>query len=281
MVTTVLSSDSFAKAFASTANLASRPSFELQFNNLQNAVIDRLNKKIQEAAADSGLRNNIDVFLLNEEKKLTRFQNALSDFTFDNGRNINAVGELARQLGNLSAALDVNDTTAFNNVLATINDVVSKTVVTEGTTVGIFSSDGISQLRRDGLLNFDNGGTITRATSRDDFANDAAANAAITSALEKVSQIATALLAKAEGAELLRQRTEKNLNATILQIQAAQVAQDAEKANEIAKLKEEYSQLLNAISLAFESSQALTEQLSAKLFSPNDVPAGSAVNILL
>lgn len=277
----ILSTDSFAKSFGLLGAQAGRPNFELQFNNLQNAIIDRLNTKVDEVTADSELVNRVDVFLANEEKKLVRFQNSLTDFTFENGRNINAIGELARQLDDLSTALDGGDTEAFNEILTTINNTVSKTTATNGINVGIFISDGISELRRDGLLKFDNAGTATQATSFADFADTAEANSAITAALQKVSQIANVLVLKAEGAEVLRQRTDKNLSATILQIQSAQIAEDAEKAAEIAKLKEEYGQLLNAISLAFETSQALADQLAAKLFTPDDVPAGSAVNILL
>lgn len=277
----ILSGSSFAKTFASTQLQASRPNFEIQFNNLQNAIIDRLNDKVVAAQADSELENQIDVFLLAEEKKLLRFENDLAGFAFNNGRNINAVGELARQLTDLGDALDGGDTDTFDNVLSKINEIVSKTTVTNGISVGIYISDGIENIRRDGLLTFDDGGTETKATSFSDFADNAEAEAAITSALAEVSKIAEVLLLKAEGAEVLREKTAANLNSTILQIQAAQVAEEAVKAAEIGKLRDEYAQLLNTLSLAFESSQAISDSLATALFSPNAVPAGSAVNILL
>jgi hypothetical protein len=277
----ILSGVSFAQSFASTRLAAARPNFELQFNNLQNSIIDRLNEKINEAQKDSKLNNQIDVFLLAQEKKLTRFQSDLDLFTFNNARNINAVGELARRLDDLSTALGNGDTAAFDKTLSEVSDIIGNTVVTNGTTIGIYISDGIETLRRDGLLQYDNAGTSTKATAYSDFADQAEAEAAIASAIEKVGQISDVLLYKAEGAEVLRQKTATNLNSTLLQIQAAQTAVEAEKAAEIAKLRDEYAQLLNAISLAFESSQALSEQLSAKLFSPDSVPPGSAVNILL
>ena len=277
----ILSGVSFAQSFASTRLAAGRPNFELQFNNLQNSIIDRLNEKINEAQKDSKLNNQIDVFLLAQEKKLTRFQSDLDLFTFNNARNINAVGELARRLDDLSTAIGNGDTAAFDRTLSEVSDIIGNTVVTNGTTIGIYISDGIEALRRDGLLQYDNAGTSTKATAYSDFADQAEAEAAIASAIEKIGQISDVLLYKAEGAEVLRQKTVTNLNSTLLQIQAAQTAVEAEKAAEIAKLRNEYAQLLNAISLAFESSQALSEQLSAKLFSPDAVPPGSAVNILL
>ena len=82
-------------------------------------------------------------------------------------------------------------------------------------------------------------------------------------------------------AENIRENTAKNIRATILQIEAARIAEQADKANEVAKIREEYGQLLNALSLAFESSQVFADQLGQKLFDPNAVPAGSVVNILL
>ncbi len=277
----IISGVPFAKAFASIATQSQRPNFELQFNNLQNALIDRLNKKIDEANEDLELENNIDVFLRNKEKELVRFHNSLQDFTFDNSRNINAVGELASQLDNLSTALDAGDTETFDQILAKINQIVGNTKVTNGYTVGIYISDGIHEIRRDGLLQFDNGGTAEKASKYSDFANDSEINVSITSALAKLSTSAEILLLKGEAVEGLRKRTSTNLNSTILQIQAAQTANKAAKAEEIAKLRDEYSQLLNVISLAFETSNTLANELSSTLFSPNKVPPGSTVNLFL
>ena len=97
----------------------------------------------------------------------------------------------------------------------------------------------------------------------------------------QIANIASVLLLKAEGAENIRENTDKNLKSTILQIEATLIADQADKANEIAKIRDEYGQLLNALSLAFETSQTFADQLGQRLFDPNAVPAGSAVNILL
>lgn len=277
----ILSLNSFARTFAATASQVARPNFELQFNNLQNTIIDRLNAEVEEARAESEIVNRVDVFLIKAEKDLIRFQNGIDKFAFDNGRNINAAGELARQLDTLSIALTADDTDSFNKALTTINSVISKTTATNGISVGIYIDDGVTELRRNGLVKFDNAGTATQATSRADFADDAEAAAAIDAALAQITQVADVLVLKAEAAEGLSQRTSTSLNATVLQIQATLIANDAEKAEEIAKLQADYAQLLNGISLAFEVSQALADRLAAQLFNPNAVPAGSAVNILL
>jgi len=277
----IFSSDNFAKGFSALGVAAARPQFELQFNQMQNTIIEQLNAKVEEAQADSGLTNNIDAFLLRTEKKLVKFQNNLTDFTFDNNRNINATGELARRVELLDSALAADDFAAFDAELKVVNDTISKTTVTNGTTAGIFISDGIENIRRQGLLSITSGGTPTKASQYTDFADKAEAQAAVDGAKDELAKIAQVLLLKAESAEKLRTNTETKLSATVLQIQAAQIADDAEKAAEVGKVREQYAQLLNAVSLSFEVSFGMADQLAANLFSPNSTPAGSSVNILL
>ena len=69
-ITNLFSTQNFAKSMADNAMAAHSPTFELQFNNLQNTIIDRLNEKIQDAQDESKLQNTIDPFLAEEEKKL-------------------------------------------------------------------------------------------------------------------------------------------------------------------------------------------------------------------
>ena len=278
----IFSRDSFAHGFANTAIISNRPRFELAFNALQNTIIDRLNDKITEVTADDGIVNDIDPFLVSSQKRLQRFQADLNHFIFDNSRNINAAGGLAQRLDSLQTALEADNTDDFNAILDKINQAVGHTHVSNGTTVGIYIDDGITKLRREGLVSTTDGdGTTVAATARSDFADDAAAQAAIDAAELQIANIASVLLLKAEGAENVREHSAKNLRATILQIKAARIAEQTDKANEVAKIREEYAQLLNSLSLAFESSQVVADQLGQKLFDPNAVPAGSAVNILL
>ena len=278
----IFTGHSFARGFANSATISGRPRFELAFNILQNTIIDRLNNKVKEATADDGLVNNIDPFLVSSQKRLQRFKGDLDRFIFDNSRNVNATGGLAQRLDRLQTALDNDNTDAFNAVLGEINQVVGNTHISNGIPIGIYIDDGVTKLRREGFLSTsDDDGTKVAATARSDFADDAAAQAAIDSAELNIANIASVLLLKAEAAENIRTNTESNLKSTILQIEATRIADQTEKANELAKIREEYSQLLNSLSLAFESSQAVADQLGQNLFDPNSVPPGSAVNILL
>ena len=273
-------SNNIAQSLVRNATLAARPNFELQFNQLQNAVIDRLNKTIKEVSADDGLvKGKVDTHLLNEEKRLTRFGGNVDNFIFDNSRNINGVNGLIGQLTELSTALTNNDTTKFNSVLTKINETLGKLHLSNGIAVGIVIPDGIHEIRRDGLISFDNAGTTTKATSRSDFADDAAASAAILTAQTKAARILETLVFKAEGALVVQEKSAKNLNATLLEIQAALVAGEADKAIAIGKVRDQYAQLLNTLSLAFESNQALTDKLATGLFEDPSFDSKSVVSI--
>lgn len=270
----ILSGRSFAAGFGGLANSAARPNFELQFNVLQNAIIERINKDI-EAINQSSTESQVDAFLLLSQKKLTLFKENLDRFTFYNARNAWTIPDLQDKLDQLETAVNANDTAAFDSLLAQVNDAVGNLRAPDGSTVAITIPDGITALRRDGLLNV-NG---TRVTAYSQFADSAEALAAIESARSRLNVSLVNVLVKAEAAENIRVVTDRKLTATIFAIETARTAGEAEKAAELAKVRENYSQLLNALSLAFESSQAMAEQLGKNLFDPNRVAPGSVMNM--
>ena len=90
------------------------------------------------------------------------------------------------------------------------------------------------------------------------------------------------------------QQTENNIARTGFQAMAAvlggtqslhtnsmdeTLALPSEKAAEIAKLQESYAQLLNTLSLAFETQRIQGQQFAKQLFSLNKVPSGSILNL--
>ena len=279
-ITNLFSTQNFSKAMVDNALAAHSPTFELQFNILQNTIIDRLNDKIKDAQAETQLENTIDPFLLAEEKKLLRFSDDLRRFKFFNGKNINAAGELLRQLDTMDTALTDNDTDAFNTALTRVNDTISKMTRTHGESIGIFIDDGVHAIRRDGLVKYDDGsGNTDQASELSDFSSTSDARDAVTAAHTKVLTIASVLLLKGEAVEGVQHYTEKELRSTILQVQAARIANEAEKAAEIAKLQESYAHLLNTLSLAFETQRIQGQQFAKQLFSLNKVPSGSILNL--
>ncbi len=274
----LLSGRSFAYNFARLASAAARPNFELQFNILQNSIIDRINRDIEQINSDS-TENQVDVFLLLSRNKLTRYKENLERLIFANGRVAWAIPELQDKLDRLTAAVNANDTATFDTVLGQVNDIVGNLQVVDGSPVGITMPDGIAAIRRDGLLNVDQAGVATRITAYSQFANSAEALAAITRAKNRLTASLTSVLIKGEAAENIRVATEQKLTSTVLAIEAAQTARDAEKATALVKVRENYAQLLNALSLAFESSQTMAEQLGKNLFDPNQVAPGSVMNL--
>ncbi|MCC7015710.1 MAG: hypothetical protein IT564_00705 [Rhodospirillales bacterium] len=268
---------SFAYGLANLSTLAGRPNFELQFNILQNTVIDRLNEEI--AAVNESSRESVDAFLVLSQKKLQTFQANLDSFIFSNSHNAWTLSELVDQLDQLQSALDASDTATLNTVLGKINEVVGKMAVPNGAVVGIFLDDGITAIRRDGLINVTRAGAKVRVADYSQFTDAAEAQTAIDNARATITTSLNAVLARAEAAERLRQLTDKNLTATLLEIEGAKTAREAELASALTKLREKYAQFLNALSLAFESNQALAEQLSKGLFDPNKVDPGSVLNI--
>ena len=273
----ILAGRSLAYGLTTLSTAASRPSFELRFNALQNTVIDRLNREIE--AVSEASRESIDAFLVLSQKKLRTFQVNIDKFTVANSRNAWTLADLVDKLDQLQVALNASNTAGFNTVLNQINENVGRMTVPNGAVVGIFLDDGVTAIRRDGLINVTRSGAKVRVTAYDQFANATEAQTAIDNARTKITTSLNAVIARAEAAERLSQVTDKNLLAVDVQIEATKTAQQAELASELAELREKYAIFLNDLSLAFETSQSLAEQLGKGLFDPNKVDPGSAVNI--
>lgn len=273
----ILAGNSVAYGLANLSNASTRPNFELQFSILQNTVIDRLNKEIETVNETS--RESVDAFLVSSQKKLTAFKSNLDAFVYANTRNAWNLSDLVGKLDQLQTALNSADTASFNSTLNQINENVGRLAVPNGAVVGILLDDGVTAIRRDGLINVTSGGSKVRVTNFSQFANNAEAQDSIDRARTTITNSLNAILARAEAAAKLSQVTDKNLTAASLQIEATKTAQEAELAAEVAKLRETYGNFLNALSLAFESNQAMSEQLGKVLFDPNKVDPGSILNV--
>ncbi len=279
-ISDIFSSRSAAYGIANVGTMSSRPSFELQFNILQNSIIERINKEIEKVNESS--TENVDAFLLHSQRKLEIFSENLDNFRFFNSRNAWTIPELQTKLAELETArgtLPSPDTAAFNNTLDKINAIVGNMQVPNGYVVGISLDDGINAIRRDGLINVTRNGVVERVTSYSQFTDATEAYNAITAAQSKLDVSYNSVLLKAESGEKLRVMTQRNLTSVSFQIESARTAAEAEKAAELVKLREEYGRLLNSISLAFESNQAMAEHMSRSLFDPNKVDSGSVMNL--
>lgn len=271
---------SLAQGIAKASVLAARPTMELQINQLQGAVITRLNAKIEAATAEIDDSQKALSRHLNSTKiKLGGLQANYEKFIFDNGRNMLTAEGLSEKLVSLDAALQADDTATFDNLLKEINWMVGAMHLAQGYKIGVPVDDGVSNLQAQGLVTFDNGGTVTQATSRADFADDAEAAAAITAATNQTINLLSIMTINQESGEGLRSATEGKINSTLLQIEITRLATETEKSAEVEKLREHYSQLLQAFSLAFESNVALAEKMAGAIFEPDKLQPGSVMNL--
>lgn len=268
---------SLAYGLSALSNVSARPNFELQYNILQNSIVERINKEIEAVQASS--TETIDAVLISTKNKLTLFSDNVHTFVFQNNRNAWTISDLKTKVNGLSTALNNGDTAGANVLLAEIDRNVGNMTVPNGTPIGIFLQDGIAAIRRDGLINVDSGSGPVKITSFSQFANNGEAVTAYNNATAKLDKVAYAVLANAEGAEKLRSLADKNLAAVSLEIESAKLASQAEQAAALKKVRDKYSQFLNALSLAFEGNQAMADQLGKNLFNPNQISPGSVMNM--
>lgn len=268
---------SLAYGLSTLGNVSARPNFELQYSILQNSIIERINKEIEAVQASS--TETIDAVLVSTKNKLTLFSDNVQTFVFQNSRNAWTISDLKTKVDGLSAALNNGDTAGANVLLAEIDRNVGNMTVPNGTPIGIFLQDGIAAIRRDGLINVDRGSGPVKITSFSQFANNGEAVTAYDNAIAKLDTVANAVLANAEGAEKLRGLADKNLVAVSLEIESAKLASQAEQAAALKKVRDQYSQFLTALSLAFEGNQAMADQLGKNLFDPNQISPGSVMNM--
>ena len=100
------------EALASVASRAARPAFEIGFNSLQNTIIDRINKKIEKIQNEPV--NNIDAFLLLEQKRLNRVLPFVERYQTDNTNNRFRVAAALDKLDELSSLSTLGDEAGFN-----------------------------------------------------------------------------------------------------------------------------------------------------------------------
>lgn len=284
-----------ARTLASLANVAARPRFELQFNVIQNSVIQRLNDKI--AATSDGRENKVDAVLMRDYKRLNAVSGHIRQVRSDVAHNSFSLEEMQTAMGDLQTAVTDQNETAFNDALSRINALSDGLRVTNSgiaAAAGITLDDGISGLKRGGVVR--HGADLARATSFSDFVTDAGGDTAaawtaagnqvngsvlleVVGGTSRITNVNTVLGVKAEAALKTFKTVSTNLTTVTMQIQTAAAAKQAEKADEIGKLRKEYGTMLQNLSIAFEFQQMMNDRVSKSLFSPPELPKGSAANM--
>ncbi|MCR6631143.1 MAG: hypothetical protein NVV74_14445 [Magnetospirillum sp.] len=276
------SSSNLAMNLAQAQAAAARPAFNLQFNSLQNAIIDRMNAKINELNASNG-HKALDDQLKAQRQAFVQLGTDVEPVraaTLSSYHALNAIAEALAGLNNQVGAAAAGDSSIFNQTLAGINDLAANLKIVDATPIGIVVSDGTEKLKRDGVLMVTQpDGTQVKATSYEDFGSSTEALMAITAALGRVFNVQDANQNRAD----IIATTMNNVQVGINKIDAQMAAQEqldlAKKAAEVAKIKQQYSFTLQALSLSFESSQSMADALTARLNSEMSVDKGSVMSL--
>ncbi|MEW5728677.1 MAG: hypothetical protein AB1918_12700 [Pseudomonadota bacterium] len=264
---------------ALTASMAGRPAFELQFANLQNTLIDRLNKQITELNNSGG--NRVDAFLLLERSRLTYLEAALGNFRGEVARAYNSLDSVSGDLDDLQGLLGAaaTDPSDFDALLRKLNQTIDLTKVIDGTVIGVLTPDGVADLKENGVVRVQRDGEWVKVTSYADFADAAEASAAVNDAITRVAQSFSVMEVKADLAASAHDTAAKDLTAIKMQIEAVKAEDSADKAQEIQELQDQYAVLLKSLSIAFEGSQSMAEQMAKQMFLPPDMEKGSVINM--
>ncbi|MGE5506648.1 MAG: hypothetical protein ACM31L_19660 [Actinomycetota bacterium] len=275
------STPNMAQGLAQAAAAAARPNFNLQFNLLQNSIIDRLNQKITEV--QNSMSTTIDPQIQVERQRLVSVANdidPLRQSMLSNTYAMNALGDAVGRLNTAVTAAAAGDPSEFNSILDGINQLGNNLQLTDGSAIGLYVSDGTELLKRDGVVRVTNpDGTTTKATSYSDFASQTDALSAITDAINRVGVVQTSLQTRSDALVSIMSQTQVGIDKIDTQIAAQQTLDQATAAGEIAKLKQQYSYMLQALSLSFEGAQSMADALTQRLsLTPASQP-GSVVSL--
>lgn len=267
------------RGLAATAQMAARPNFELQFATLQNSLIDRINKKIDEVNKDK--TDNVDAFLVLEKVRLTRTSDALTAYKAETLRAYAGVQDINAKLMDLDGLVDgaASDPEAFDLLLGQINQIADLTKPINGIPVGVMTDDGIAKMRRDGVVQVTRDGSPVKVTSYADFTDAAEARTAISEALTRTLSSISILAVKADAAAAQLSDINLRLTAVTVDIEAKKTATAAEKQQKVKDLEEQYALLLNTLSVMFEGQQSIADHLGRSLFNPPELEKGSVINM--
>lgn len=272
----LFSGANIGQTLAGVSQMAARPTFELRFSQLQNTLIDRVNKKVEELSKTAG--PSVDATKLLERARLQRASETLNTYQQAASNQYNGVADIYNNLLDMDAAEAATDPDAFNNLLGQINQTASLLPMADGSAAGIFSIDGVDNLTALGPLQVTRNGEQVQVTSYSDFTDVAEAQAAVTDALARVAASLNVINTNVDAVSGLRESVDKRLGSVSMEIELQKTEATAERAKQITKLEGEYAQMLNTLSVSFEGSQSITDRLKG-LLQPSQYDKGSVMNL--
>ena len=264
----------FAQSFARLAQAASRPAFELQFNAAQNAVLDRLDRQIEELQSTDlflGQTATLRVKLSQLDSRLPEIEAYRTTVTGNRTTVLDALEALAeaRDLADPGTSAD------FDAKLAEAVTLVEKLQTQPFALIGV--DDGLLQTKPQVEAELAGITTNGFATAGD--------IQAVQDAIDSVSATLNGTLAVLEINDddafntltaLERQKAEVQRR-----IDAIETDQRQQRLDEVNELREQASRTLTIISLGFEGSQNLGQFLSDNLRIGQDPEPGSVLNLFV
>lgn len=260
----------------SVSQMSSRPTFELRFAQLQNTLIDRVNKKIEELSNTAG--PSVDANKILERVRLQRASEALNVYQDASSNQYNGVADIYNKLLDMDVTEAATDPDSFNALLGQINQTASLLPQANGNAVGIVSFDGVDSLTSIGPVHVTRNGEQVQVTSYADFADASEAETAIADAMSRVAATLNIINTNIDAVSGLRESVDRRLGSVSMEIELAKTEATAERAKQITKMEGEYAQMLNTLSVSFEGSQSITERLKG-LLQPTEYQKGSVMNL--
>lgn len=261
----------FGAALVKTAQLAARPNFELRFHNTQNAQLDALQRDIDAIYANTN-SDGATALLRSKVVKLESTLEQIGDFKTRTDARIAKSTLVIEQMNALDALADPSTVADFDAKLAEAIDTIEKI---EARTYEYFGvNDKVRKHKFDALSRL-------QALSHNNFAtqqdiDDVTAElATIRGNFLTSNQIANtnASLAYTKYAS-----TNSRLSAINGQIASINNDANADAIGKVQERKEYYSQVLSALSLAFDASQELTNFVNSAVL-PKKTDPGSVLNL--
>lgn len=265
---TILGGGNFAESFSALQAAAARPRFELQFNILQNSLLDQLSVKIDDLQSNNV--NRVDEFLTLEHRKLSRAYAHVGKFGNDTQHNDDVLNEIISKFDTLSDSVTNSDDASFDSAISEIDDLMINSFKNvSGAAAGLNIKDGLSQY-------LDSGSGIGTYAS---YADDTERSAAVSDLLSNLVISLQVLDINKDTAYNLSAEISSRLTSIDIQVNADQLANEAELMETIEKMRDEHSQFLTYLSIGFEVAQSNIDQLVAAL-STSNTQKGTVVDII-
>lgn len=279
-MSTVLSSTDSSQILTTLAQNSAGARFNLAFNSLQNAYVERYNKEMEvvNRQAMDKYDTSLDAELAKLEEqlpKLEAYQTTVSSALAQATERLDDLGTLQVDNAMLqlhAAAGETTDATDFNSAVDSLNDMLSRLPIMDGSEFSIFTDEGVGDARLNGIG--------VNHFSVDDDTAETGSSYELEEGMSKVNLLVTKLYNHLDmvGGEV---DTISDRIDTIKDLQENSVEDIKAGVQKIAEEKKAaISAQLQALSVVFETSQQSTaKMLEAMNSDGSTTQEGTAVDI--